>query len=481
MEIFKLFGSILIDNAKANESIAKTEEKAGGLAGKLGDAIKTGAKWAIGIAGAAVAAGSAIMGVALSAANAAGEIQDASQRVGMSAEEYQKYTYAAQQSGIEASKMEGLMLKQQKAFTDAKEGSEGMISAYERMGIKIQDVGSSSEAFDLVLKKLAGITDETERNSLANDIFGKSYADLTPLLLEGSDGIEALKQKAVDLGIVMSGDAVAAGANFGDTLDSLKGALGGVKNRIGMEFIPIMQSMGDWVINHMPEIQKVVETVFDVFSAVVEHTYNYFSTYLLPILETLFTWVNANMPTIKEVAKTVFDAITDVAKKVWHVFNDNVIPILKALWDFISPTFPFIRETIEFAFEAVIAIAQGVVDIFDAITGAIRTAIGWLTGWNNTEADDKTANVNLNGVPTDGRFATGLDYVPYNGFIAELHEGEKVLTKEQARKGFDNESQAIVIHNYNTTLLDGKVAARSTSRHQVNSNAALARALGVPV
>jgi phage-related minor tail protein len=33
----------------------------------------------------------------------------------------------------------------------------------------------------------------------------------------------------------------------------------------------------------------------------------------------------------------------------------------------------------------------------------------------------------------DGSHATGLSYVPYDGYMAELHEGEKVLTKQQAR------------------------------------------------
>lgn len=37
-----------------------------------------------------------------------------------------------------------------------------------------------------------------------------------------------------------------------------------------------------------------------------------------------------------------------------------------------------------------------------------------------------------NGTGSVPGFATGLDYVPYNGFPAVLHEGEAVLTKAQA-------------------------------------------------
>lgn len=41
----------------------------------------------------------------------------------------------------------------------------------------------------------------------------------------------------------------------------------------------------------------------------------------------------------------------------------------------------------------------------------------------------------------DGSHANGLSYVPYNGYMAELHEGERVLTKQQNReynKGITN-------------------------------------------
>ncbi|MCD7780405.1 MAG: hypothetical protein LUH05_07020 [Candidatus Gastranaerophilales bacterium] len=33
---------------------------------------------------------------------------------------------------------------------------------------------------------------------------------------------------------------------------------------------------------------------------------------------------------------------------------------------------------------------------------------------------------------TDGSHADGLDYVPYDGYIAEVHKGEAILTKDDA-------------------------------------------------
>lgn len=55
MEIFKLFGTILVDNSKANDSLDKSENKMKKLTSTLGTGIKTAAAMGTAIAGAAAA------------------------------------------------------------------------------------------------------------------------------------------------------------------------------------------------------------------------------------------------------------------------------------------------------------------------------------------------------------------------------------------------------------------------------------------
>ena len=74
MEIFKLFGSIMVNSSEAEKSISNTGSKAEGLAAKLGKGITTAAKWGAGIAAGATAAAGAMLGVANKAAETADEI-----------------------------------------------------------------------------------------------------------------------------------------------------------------------------------------------------------------------------------------------------------------------------------------------------------------------------------------------------------------------------------------------------------------------
>lgn len=440
MEIFKLFGTILVDSTKAEESIAKTEKSADGLGSKLSSGIATAGKWAAGIGAAAGVVGGAMLGVAGKTADAMGDIDDMAQRTGTTAEEFQKYAYAAKLSGMETATLEGAMIKAQKSFADASEGGKTASEAFSRLGLDVSSM-TSDGAFDAAIMALADIEDTTERNAIANDIFGKSYAELAPMLNGGSEGIKALKDEAVKLGGVMSNEAVSAGAEFGDAIDKAKTMANGLFMELGTALIPIFMQLLTWVTDHMPEIQSFVGTAFEVISNVVSVAYDWFSKYLLPIFDTIFTWVGENWPAIQKVFETVFGVIFDLVSTVWSLFKDGLLPILSALWEFIEPTFPLIQGIVELTFGAIVKTVETVVDIFNAVSDAIAEAIDWLTFWNDTDAEDKDVGTSSSdSKKKNGSHASGLAYVPFDGYIAEVHEGEGILTKDENKKYRNGES-----------------------------------------
>lgn len=74
LEVFKLFGTIMVNNDEANKSISATEGKAEGLGKKLLGGIGTAAKWAAGIA---AAAGTVAVAIGTVAVKATDEYHDA--------------------------------------------------------------------------------------------------------------------------------------------------------------------------------------------------------------------------------------------------------------------------------------------------------------------------------------------------------------------------------------------------------------------
>ena len=92
-------------------------------------------------------------------------------------------------------------------------------------------------------------------------------------------------------------------------------------------------------------------------------------------------------------------------------------------------------------------------DSVDTVSGAIDDLIGWWDdligkiqrGWNDfwgIEQGSRDMSSRGTGF-VDGSHAQGLDYVPFDGYIAELHQGEMVVPKREAamlRSAYDNAS-----------------------------------------
>ena len=370
--IFSLFGTIFIDNAEADKSIDSTTEKAEKSGSKVGSAFSSIAKGAAAMGTAVVAGttalGTAAYGMAMNTSDAAGEILDASMKVGMSAEEYQKWKYAASMCGMEANTLESAMIKQQKAFSDAREGSKVAAEAYQRLGIDINAIGDSSQAFDIVIAKMAEMEDETTRNALANDIFGKSYAELAPMLAEGADGIAALKQEAADLGVVMSNDAVAAGEALGDSIDKAKQSFGGIMNTLGSAVVPIIQKVTDLIIASMPKISQLVAGITPVltetFDQVLPPLFELVET-LLPVIMDLIT---ALMPTLASIITSILPVIVGLLQQLLPFLIQIIEQVLPIITSLIEGLMPLINTRYRTAYN------------YTALTNAIASAVANCAG-----------------------------------------------------------------------------------------------------
>lgn len=276
MEIFKLFGSIFIDNDEANKSIAKTEEKAEGLASKLGSGIKTAAKWGAGIAAAGTAAGAALLAVANKAAETTDRIDKMSQKIGISREGFQEWDFILSQSGTDVEKLQMGFKTLVAQIDQADQGVGKGARNFAALGVQVRDVNGNlrnqEDIFNDVLVALQNMEDGTEKARLANELLGRSGSELMPLLNAEAGSIEALRRQAHELGLVISDEAVDAGVLFTDTMDQLKRAFGAVFTQVGTALMPIFQKLAQWLIDHMPQIQKTISGVFKVIGEVIGGT-----------------------------------------------------------------------------------------------------------------------------------------------------------------------------------------------------------------
>lgn len=364
MELFRLFGRVFVDNDKANEALDTTDKKGKGVMGTLTSMAGTAVKW--GAAGAA--AGAAAVGGLVAFVNktsaAADEIDKLSERTGINREELQRWKYAAGQSGADIGKLENGIKTLSASMVNATNGNEAATAAFEKLGISVIDLKnkSQSEVFDQVIKSLAGMEQGAARNALGNQVLGKSYTELLPLLNQGTDGIDALKNRADELGLVMSEDAVKANVKFGDTFADVKQTVGAMAAQIGTGMIPVLMVFLNLILDNMPPIQRVFSTVFGVLGTLVTG----FIEGIKFLIEYLQVWFANNQETVNGI-KTAFQEFFGTVIELVQGFITGFKRFWNAYGEDIKRIIGIILDTVVGTFKGAFNMIQGILKIFTGI------------------------------------------------------------------------------------------------------------------
>jgi hypothetical protein len=202
---------------------------------------------AVAVAGAAIVASFGAMIV--KTANLGDEINDLSQRTGISAELLSSFKLAADKSGSSlegfATGMKGLS----RAMFDANDGLATSKDAFDEIGVSYTDsTGKLRPLNDVMLDvadRFKAMPDGAQKSALAMRLFGKSGIDLIPMLNLGRAGLEKEADAARKLGLVFSGESARACDEFNDSLTELKGGLQGVGAQIGNALMPVVKGLVD--------------------------------------------------------------------------------------------------------------------------------------------------------------------------------------------------------------------------------------------
>ena len=231
----------------------KQADDAGGRFGKLGGVLK-GVSAAMGTAfvavgAAAVGAAKSLTGMTVGASEYADNILTMSSVTGMSADSLQAYQYAAELVDTSLETLTGSMAKNVRSMSSAQAGTGKMAAAYKALGISVTDSNGNLRDSETVyweaIDALGSVSNETERDALAMQLFGKSAQELNPLIEQGSAGIAALTGEAKRMGAVMSTESLEALGKFDDSVQRLKSGGAAAKNVLGMVLLPQLQVLAD--------------------------------------------------------------------------------------------------------------------------------------------------------------------------------------------------------------------------------------------
>jgi hypothetical protein len=182
-----------------------------------------------------------------SSIDAADETVKLSQKVGVAAETLQGLALGADLAGVGAAGLQTGLVRLNRSIADAAQGLASQQRAFEDLNVSVFNTDGTLRGTESVLRdvadRFAALEDGVKKTARAQELFGRSGADLIPLLNEGSQGIDKMIDRAQRLGIVWSDDAAKAAEQFNDNL-TLLGAVGrGVASTMAQELLPAMNSI----------------------------------------------------------------------------------------------------------------------------------------------------------------------------------------------------------------------------------------------
>lgn len=404
--------NIIGDASKLTNAMGKAGSQVDKFAEKIGKIGKT-----MTVVGGAV---TAAFGAIIMKTTQLGDTYDKmSKRTNISVEALSALGYAAKISGADLDTVEKSLRYLARGMNDASQGIGEAKEAFEELNISVTDTKGNLRPTMDVLKeaatKLAKMTDETKQVALATDIFGARYGtQLLPMLKEGGAGIEALMNKAKELGIVMSTEAASKAAEFNDRLTDLKESIGGMGRSIGEILIPplikfsekaikIIKEIKAWADAHKPLVEMIVKVgaTLGVMAAVGG-----------PILMAVSAFMKMKGAIVAIGTITsgpigiVIAAVAGLAI-AWTTNFGGIRDFTIAVWDKIKETFGFIWDKIKWMVDKVKWLGEKLgiykektkevteanqeltkaIDEVTAATGEAATAADTFTTANNTLVD----------------------------------------------------------------------------------------------
>lgn len=349
----------LKDLEKAYKKSSPALEAVAAKTGQMAEATK-------GVSKAAGVAATGLITMAVAAGKAADDLATDANVTGFTVEELQKLKYAADRVDVSYETMTGSITKLTKQMSSGNK-------AFDTLGVSIKNAdGSMRNATDVwydAIEALGKVQNETERDVLSMELFGKSAMEMAGIVDDGGASLKALGEEAEATGMIMSGDAVKDTLAFNDSIDKLKATAMQAFSKAGATLattlVPMLEKLVEWVSKALEwfanldgTTKKIILTVLGLVAA-LSPVLSLISTIatVLPTLSTMFSAL-AGPVGIVIAAVGALVAIGVTLYKNW----DTIKAKAQELWANLKATFQRIGEAIMTPINKAKDFVKGVID-----------------------------------------------------------------------------------------------------------------------
>lgn len=432
VEVFKLFGSIFVNNDEANKSIAETEKKSKGVASTLGNGIKTAAKWGTALVGGAAAGVGALSSVAestreyrtemgkldtafttnkFSVADAkqtysdlyavvgdSGQATEAANHLSLlcnSTKDLQSWTEIC--TGVYGQFGDSLPIE---GLTEAANETAKVGTVTGSLADALNWMGVSEDEFN---EKLAKCSSEQERQQLITSTLTSLYSDASAQyketngdVMESNRAHQQLSDTMAQIGAVAEPVLNSLIALGGKLLEQLSPIIEGVADSLAPALINICEEVAPIIVSMLEQIMPLIEELLPFIAQLIEQLaplivqiVEQLFPPLLQIIQDLLPYfmqiIQAIMPllsTLVELLMPVIEVFVQLAGVLLNGLLAALTPIIEDLAtflnDLLTPLIPIISELCDTIVGTLQPVFEQLSPVISLVFDALRPVLGLL-------------------------------------------------------------------------------------------------------
>ena len=341
-------------------------------------------------AAAAVSAAKALADMTIGGAEYADEVLTLSTQTGIATDKLQEYMYAAELVDVSTETLTKSMAKNIKSMKSASDGSAAYAEAYEQLGVSVVGANGALRDGEVVyweaIDALGKVENETERDAIAMQLFGKSAQELNPLIEAGASRMQELGKSAQAAGYVIGDDMLNAYGTLDDQLQYLSVGATAAKNALGTVLLPVLTDLAGEGVDLLGEFTQGIldangdiSKMSDVFAETLPKVIDVIMQFVPEFIEIAGELISAfigsiinNLPKITDAAVNIIITLARGLINSLPQIISAAVSLLKSLLNAIVENIP---EIIDGIITAAMAIVDALPEIIDAVIAALPKVI----------------------------------------------------------------------------------------------------------
>lgn len=260
---YKNFGSVASQQIKA---VGQQLQEAGGKIEGFGKKLS-------GISAGAGAIGGALLKMGYDAITGADDLNTLAKQTGFTTAEIQKMQYASDLIDVSFEDISGALKKFKTKIDPANEALATLKVSTTNADGSLRD---ATDVFNDTITALSGVANETQRDQLAMELFGKGADSLAGIIDDGGAALREFGTQAEELGVILDQDTLDSLNETNDTIDQLKANLAGTAAQIGADvgtvLAPLLEQASTLIGNITEKLRELTpeqtETILKIVGVV---------------------------------------------------------------------------------------------------------------------------------------------------------------------------------------------------------------------